>query len=810
MNASIPIEANGIIPVNQQDVSGIPALALSIPDFEGQAILRIFSNSTQSEIACYSGVITNGATFSHPNAVGTVLGIFTLAALVASFTTAAYVDSVPATRSHYAHSLSVFVVFAVLQHIYSTGALSMNWPSVLVAFWSNFAWSGGMIHSKSMQNSINRLIGSNKGNLTEVGSASSGVAANNLGGGFNIDAIYKRANHDPFQRYAQFFGNQENLKASFWERLLARRDSSGSSSGVVGAADGYNWYGSPVAPGLPLPGNFSGFAGTLAEEGIPASNAFMTGLLWFLILLVLVAVAVASLKLILEGFIKLRLVKSNRMEYFRAHWIYYLIEADLRTTVIGFFIMMMLTMFEFSFQRSGAAVAIAGLVFVILIVSAIAIASYACFHRLRCGHFITKSDQLHFIKVKALGVIPWIGLGLQSRRSEKSNQWASVGSMPWVKLCYIDRHPQRVAVHQDKDYIARFGWLSARFRRTRWWFFAVWFVYDFIRACFYGGAAGYPMTQVFGLLVVEIIALIAFIAIKPFEGARLNALMVYLLGFSKVATVALSAAFDARFNLQRITTTVVGIVIIVIQGILASILLVAVVSSCISSYMSLQRSQSDEEFKPRHWASIRRRYFNHIAKASADLPPPASPSVDEKTEPSFRITSIYRRPKIEDEDPDTLGNTPLNSSLNTAYTSRANLNEGFTDSVTTVPFGAKVHRASWSTRDLDSSYGQSTRNSRHFSSTGFETLNRSSRGLTGFQMNTSEASSADRPVSRAPRIKSGYDIQVDPRRSRPSPAIPESDKGKVRSYEERSGEKIGVAVTASSRDPQTLQKNDAE
>lgn len=810
MNSSIPVEANGIIPVNQHDVSGIPALALSIPDFEGQAILRIFSNSTRSEIACYSGAITNGATFSNPSTVGTILGIFTFAALVASFATTAYVDSVPKTRTHYAHSLSIFVVFAVWQHIFFTGTLSMNWPSVLVAFWSNFAWSGGMIYSKAIQSSINQLIGSNKGNLTEVGSAGSGVAATDLGGGFNIDAIYKRANDNPLQQYAPFFGARDFLKARHWEGALARRASSGSSSGVVGAADGYNWYGSPVAPGLPLPGNFSGFAGTLAEKGIPASNAFITGLIWFLVLLISVAAAMTCLKWTLEGLIRSRLVKANRLEYFRAHWIRYLIEADLRAAFIGFFMMMTLTMFEFAFQKSGPVVAIATLVFLIFFIGTFAIAGYACFCRLRCGRFETKSDRLLFTKSRARGIIPWIGLGLESQRSERSEQWASIGSMPWLRCWYVIEDQQRIGVHQDKDYIVRFGWLTARFRRTRWWFFASWLVYEFIRACFYGGAAGYPMTQVFGLLVVEIIALIAIVAMKPFEAARLNALMVYLLGFSKVATVALSAAFDARFNLQRITTTVIGIVIIVVQGILASTLLIVIVIGCVSSYMSLKRNRGDTEFKPRHWAGVRRRYFNHLETAAADLPPPAPPSIDDTKKPSFQVTSFHRHPKIEDEDPDTLGNSPLASGLNTAYTSRANLTDGLNESVTTVPFGAKVHRASWSTRDLDSVYGQSARNSRHLGSSGFDVVNCSTRGLAGLPMDLREASSAERLVSRAPKITAGNDGQIDVKRSRLSATRAVSGKSRETTHDARSGEKIGVAITASSGDSPILQESPAE
>jgi hypothetical protein len=68
-------------------------------------------------------VVTNGATFSHPAAVGSVLGIFTVVALVASFMTAIYGNHIPTVRKHYAHSLSVFVVFSVFHHIFYRGTV---------------------------------------------------------------------------------------------------------------------------------------------------------------------------------------------------------------------------------------------------------------------------------------------------------------------------------------------------------------------------------------------------------------------------------------------------------------------------------------------------------------------------------------------------------------------------------------------------------------------------------------------------------------------------------------------------------------
>lgn len=763
MNRSVPISADGIIPVDQSDVAGIPPIALTIPDFEGQAILRIFGNSTETEIGCYSAVVTNGATFSHPSSVGTVLGIFTLAALIASFATTVYGSHIPTMRTHYAHSLSIFVVFAVFHHIFFTGALSMNWPSVLASWWSNFAWSAGMIYSESMQNSINQLIGSNKGNTSIVGAASSGSSANDLGGGYQISQIYKRASaHNIYRRFTESPEDQFNLlRTRNFEEHIAKR-------ALANSSDGFSWYGSPVKPGLPIPGNFSGFAGTLSEQSIPASNAFMTGFLWFLILISLVCASIIAFKWILEGLSKQNLIKTERLGHFRTHWFAYTAQAVLRAIFIEFFMMMFLTMFEFTYKGSAGVTAVAALVFIVFLVGMMGIASYACFYRLRFGHYESVPVRVHFEKTKAFGSIPWYGLELESHRSEKSDQKVSAGSLPWWRVRYVDEDPQRLEVHQDEDYTQRFGWLSARFRRTRWWFFAFWLIYEFVRACFYGGAAGQPLTQVFGLLVVEIIALIAIVVLRPFEGARLNALMVYLLGFSKVATVALSAAFDERFNLARITTTVIGVVIIVIQGILTIILMIAIVIGVISSYMSLTRNH--ENFRPRKWENIRQRYFAHLEKSAPDIPPPPPPPPEEPKGPYFNVMSVRRQTKIEDEDEDFIGSVhdPLGSRTSiagtataphTARASRANsVRSQLNSSHTNVPFGARVHRTSWSTRDLNSYNDNSNRNS-HLDSSNRNSRIWSSSGLPTKASDGSLRENGQRRARTPMKTEGGLDVK---------------------------------------------------
>ncbi|KAI4646416.1 uncharacterized protein J4E79_010478 [Alternaria viburni] len=596
VKAGVPIEAAGIIPINQDDVAGIPEIALSIPDFEGQAILRLFSNSTQNE------------------------------AVVSSFATAAYGSNIVEMRKHYAHSLSVSVVFAVWHHIFYSGALSVNWPSVLVAFWSNYAWAGGMIYSEPMQNTINDFIGSNKGNTSHVGAAGTGESNPHLGGGVDIHQIYKRG----------VLPQGLNLQSALAKRRL------------IDASTGFKYYGLPVKPGLPLPGNYSGFAGTLATEHIPASNAFMTGLLWFLILVACGVVSVLSLKAVLEGLSSIRIVKKHHLASFRSHYLAFALSTILRTIFIGFYMLTFLAMFQFSYLALSGPVAVACAAFFVIVFGTGSIAAYACFSRLRIGKYASEPDRLNVVKRRLHKIIPWFSISRNSK-NPRSEDETYIGSIPWWT---IHATADTTSIHDDERYTTKFGWLASRYRRTRWWFFVVWLFYEFVRACFLAGASTQPFVQVFGLLVVEIVAFIAFTILRPFEGQRLNVLAVYLLGFSKITTTGLSAAFDTRFGIARIPTTVIGIIIIVIQGLLTVAVMVLILVGAVSSYLSILRNR--EQMAPLSWNPMREKYFAHIDFAVQDTPRPRAVSINSMPElpktPYFEVRHVKRIAKVEDED----------------------------------------------------------------------------------------------------------------------------------------------------------------
>ncbi|KAI0130550.1 hypothetical protein BJ170DRAFT_681998 [Xylariales sp. AK1849] len=710
MNASVPITAFAVFPIGPQQVSGIPQIAYEIPDFEGYARIQVFANSSQTEIACFQAVMRNGVSFSQTAAISPVLGVFTIAAVIASFATAAYGVSVPHMRTHYAHSISVLVVFETFQSIFFSGALSLQWPSVLPAWWSNFAWAAGLIPSSGMLHSVDSFAGVS-GNASQVGGAGSTIINNN-GGGLS-QQIYGRS------LVAEVVGlltkrAPELAKEAF--RAVKRQPYDPDDP------YDYNWNGDPVTPGMPIPGDWAGFAGNLSVLKIPSPDAFMITFIWLLIVLAIVAVLVVAFKLTLEGLAKLKWIKQDRLEYFRSHWKGYLSAALLRSLFVAFSAVSIMTMFQFAHTERPGPTAIAAIAFVFFLVGIGGLSIYALRFRLQAGTFASAPDRIQLRRGTLLGCVPWLVPVRLSQLREQEFATGPVGSLPFVHWHFIDDDTNRTRVHQDEPYIERFGWLFARYRLSRWWYFIFWLGYQFLRACFIGGATTNPLAQVFGLFIVDILSLVVMAAVNPYEGQRNTVLAVWLLGLVKIATTGLSIAFLPDFNIDRILATVIGVVIIVIQALLTIALMILTILGAISSWMSLSRNR--EYFAPHRLEGVRIKYFEHIAAKALDKAAPpretsnpnsesTSSGTDEKVselpkQPHFSVTNVRRISKIEDEDddylaemepppanPSTFSPRPLNRSSRTNSVSSRH-------SVSSLPRGARAPRASWSSRDFAS------------------------------------------------------------------------------------------------------------
>ncbi|KAH8648404.1 hypothetical protein BX600DRAFT_517794 [Xylariales sp. PMI_506] len=704
MNATLPVTAYAILPIDSLQVSGIPQMAYNFPDFDGYARIQIFSNATQTEIACYQAVIGNGKSLSHLQEISPVLGVFTLTAIIASYVTAAYGVSVPHMRMHYAHSLSVLVIFETFQAIFFSGALSLSWPSILPAWWSNFAWSAGLLPFSSLVRSMSGFSG--------------------------VPTTIVEANHDNSQAELsqQIYGRSSEVAAV---DLMLQRTTTFTGDAVVILArqssdavdiNGSDWNGDTSIAGLPLPGNWDGFAGTLSKLKIPAADAFVITLIWAAVALSTVIALIFAVKLVLERLVVLRWIKPDRLGFFRSHWTSYLRASASRSVFIAFPALSITALFQFSHPGLDGPIIITAIIYGFVLVGVGSTALYALRIRTRSGKLGSESDGIMFQLRTTLGRLPFLRIIRESQLVDTESPGRIIISIPFYRLYLTYSDPNRIPVHHDRAYLMRFGWLSARYWQSRWWFFIIWIVYHLLRACFIAGATTSPHVQVYGLLIVDMAYLLTAIATNPYEGQRNSTLATWLLGTVKVATTGLSIAFLPNFNISRVSATFIGLAIIIIQGLLVIALMILIVLGVISSWMSLTRNR--EYFSFRILEGIRIRYFEHVGGKALEVAMPpkrnikssskiSSPRTKNRTPEQprgsyFTVTSVRRVSKIEDDDVDEAGEVGPSAHENDeieflpVQLNRMNRTNSASSrhSVSSLSRAARLHRSSWSSRDF--------------------------------------------------------------------------------------------------------------
>ncbi|KAI5302898.1 hypothetical protein KEM56_000239 [Ascosphaera pollenicola] len=493
---------------------------------------------------------------AHPRAINSLLIFFTLIAFASSTALALLDADAPAIREHYAHSPSVVVTLAIFHHIFYSSAISVDWPRILVSFWSNYSWLAGMIRIDGMQHSISRVTGSRARDLIKLGSSPAGFS-DSMTGGYELREIYDLGPPPP------------NAKRNINEDFHIES--------------------STIDKGFPLPGNYTGLPGALSIEGIASANAFLTSFIWFLIIFAILIGSIYTTKFILELFVGTGVISENRFSTFRKRWRLYTHGVLGRLLWCGFYMLIFSTTFQLSLNGRAGIVFLAVVVFLLISGCVFAIVYHAIFAALKDTERETCSagDNIKFLLVNS-----------------------------WADLRFCGFRIRLTPINHDPEYLREFGWLSARFRQERWWWFAATFAYDFLRGCILGGASDNPFGQIFVSLALEILMFAWSIWMKPYEATRLNILAVYLLGFSKVLTVGLSVAFHPRLSVPRITTTVIGVFIIIIQGLLTVAAIALIVFGIVSTHLSRRRrnasNRSSEAVSQVSEDYLGRRYLTRV------------------------------------------------------------------------------------------------------------------------------------------------------------------------------------------------------
>lgn len=274
----INIETN--IEVPDDVAKNVPGIAYSVPDLDGVVRIYVTSIDTNEIIACMEADLSNTKSVYHP-AVGWATAVIAGLGLVAAGVTSGLGH--PNTAAHVAaNAVSLFGFFQAQAII---GMTSVTMPPIVQSWTQNFQWSMGIIRVGFLQSIATWYQRATGGTPTTYLSTLST---------FSVQ-VQKRAIKRSLDVMAAF--------ATQHLRTLAKRQSSATATSTTENVK--------IVRGIDRVG---------FRAGIEQTNIFMTGLIFFIFILFLVALLVALTKLILDGCAKAGWMKSDKFLEFRNGW----------------------------------------------------------------------------------------------------------------------------------------------------------------------------------------------------------------------------------------------------------------------------------------------------------------------------------------------------------------------------------------------------------------------------------------------------------------------------------------------------------
>ncbi|EXJ88822.1 hypothetical protein A1O3_01886 [Capronia epimyces CBS 606.96] len=497
---NINIETNVDIP---KDVAkNVPGIAYTVPDLDGVVRVYVTSLDDNEVIACMEADLSNTKSVYHP-AVGWATAVIAGLGLLAAGVTSGLGH--PNTASHVAaNAVSLFGFFQAQAII---GMTSVTMPPIVQSWTQNFQWSMGIIRVGFLQSIATWYQRATGGTPTTYLSTLNTYSVQ----------VQKRAIKRSITAMTAY--------AVQGIRALARRDDSSSSTTVSDVK---------IVRGIDRVG---------FRAGIEQTNIFMTGLIFFVFILFLIAVLVALTKLLLDGFARAGWMRSERFLEFRNGWKIVIKGILFRLVLLGFVQMSILCLWELTERDSAAEVVLALIVFI-----------------------------------------------------------SMAAALAWASFKVISLAKRSVAMHKNPAYILysdpkslnKWGFLYVQYRATAYYFVVPLLAYILAKAIFIAFAQKSPVAQAVGLLIVEGVALIGISVLRPFMDKKTNIFNISIAAVNFLNAVFLLVFSDA-FNQPEMVSGVMGVIFALYNVIFAAVLLILVL---IASIYAIASKNPEVRYQP--------------------------------------------------------------------------------------------------------------------------------------------------------------------------------------------------------------------
>ncbi|EXJ94805.1 hypothetical protein A1O1_03203 [Capronia coronata CBS 617.96] len=497
----INIETN--IDVPKDVAKNVPGIAYTVPDLDGVVRVYVTSTDTNQVIACMEADLSNTKTVYH-SGVGWATAVIAGLGLLAAGVTSGLGH--PNTAAHVAaNAVSLFGFFQAQAII---GMTSVTMPPIVQSWTQNFQWSMGIIRVGFLQSIATWYQRATGGTPTTYLSTLSTYSVQ----------VQKRAIRRSLDAMAAY--------AVRGVRALAKRADASSDTTTTS--------GVKVVRGIDRVG---------FRAGIEQTNIFMTGLIFFVFILFVVAVLVALTKAVLEGFSRAGWMRSDRFLEFRNGWKIVIKGILFRLVLLGFVQMSILCFWEIMERDSAAEVVLALIVFI-----------------------------------------------------------SMAAALVWASFRVIQLAKKSVAMHKNPAYILysdpkclnKWGFLYVQYRATAYYFVVPLLAYIIVKAVFIAFAQKSPVAQAIGLLIVEGVALIGISVIRPFMDKKTNVFNISIASVNFLNAIFL-LVFSDVFNQPEMVSGVMGVIFALYNVIFAVVLLILVL---IASIYAIASKNPEVRYQP--------------------------------------------------------------------------------------------------------------------------------------------------------------------------------------------------------------------
>ncbi|KAI1383617.1 TRP-domain-containing protein [Hypoxylon trugodes] len=479
-----------VLDVPPGSTSNIPSIAYDFPDLDAK--VRIYINATDGDqaghnVACVEALVSNGQTVD-------LVGVKWASAVVAGLALAssALLSGLGHTNAASHVAANALSLMSYFQSQAMIGLVGIPLPPVVQSWTQDFQWSMGIINVNFLERIFTWYQRSTGGTPSTLITQVDSLATVSVEVQKRAVSLFRRG-------------------AAMLPRALVEQGSNLMKRGNV-----QTQYGSYIVYGIQR---------VAFRAGIESTNLFLTGLVFFYLVMAFTALFVVAFKGICELAAKQRWIKGDTFLEFRNGWRTVLKGILFRMALIGHAPVTILCFWEFTQSDSPAEMVLA--VFFLLALNGVL--AWAAYKVIRIAH---RSVTLH-------------------------------------------RNPAYI-LFSDPLTLNKWGFLYIQFRASAYYFIVPLLGYIVVKALFISFAQNSGIVQAIAFMLIEAAALIAASVLRPWMDKKTNSFNIAIYAVNFINSIFLLIFTDV-FNQPGIVTGVVGVVLWILNAACTLVLLLMLI-----------------------------------------------------------------------------------------------------------------------------------------------------------------------------------------------------------------------------------------